>query len=71
MPSVCNTWAESYVDRGHAYNIFLSNKTAFYLTEGKQNTKLAESHIPYAVLSATLCQVPTFLLYNLFMGAGK
>jgi len=57
MPSVCNTWAGSYVDKVHRYDIFSSNKTPFHLTEGKQNTKLAKYHIPYTVPSASIFTV--------------
>jgi len=36
-----------------------------YLTEGKQNTKLAECHIPCTVPNANL------FMYSVCMGAGK
>jgi len=56
MPSVCNTWTGSYVDRGHRYNIYSSNKIPFHLTEGKQNTKLAKCHtVPSAKIFTIQC----------------
>jgi len=39
------------------YDIFLSNTTPYYLTKGKQKTKLAECHIPYTVPSANIFTV--------------
>jgi len=63
LPSVCNTWAGSYVDRGHRYDIFSSSTTPYFrqwpspYRRYKQNTKLAECHIPYTVSSADIFTV--------------
>jgi len=70
----CRTWAGSFVDRCHHYDIFSSNKTPFHLTEGNKIQNLLSA------IFLSLCQVPncaesrrvpTFLPYNVSMGAGK
>ena len=53
VPSVCNTWAGSYVDRVHHYDkiYFRQLQHDIHLTKGKQ---LAECHIPCTVPSANI-----------------
>jgi len=61
VPSVSNTWAGSYVDRGHRYDFrpiqHQISTNDLHLTKGKQNAKLAECRIPYTVPSANIFSV--------------
>jgi len=69
-PTVCNTWAGSYVDRSHRCE---ENQHFSEVVECKQTCcKQTISAIFHTLCRVPLCRVePTVLMYNVSMGTGK